>query len=228
MIALSQIVSRAALCVLLSLLVPAPSGAQEATEPPPAEAPKPKPRKPPAKPAAVPKPVPEAAAPAAARAPWPDGASALSESYADWTMTCSRRAPDGTQAQGGEGKPACLLTQAQGNARTGKREFTIEIRTPIEGRADGLILMPFGFLIEPGVSFKLDETVLGKGAPYVSCTLDGCLVPISLPTLATDTMKTAKTLSVIGMRQDAKEPTTITVPLAGFAPAFARAIAFGG
>lgn len=141
----------------------------------------------------------------------------MSESYDSWTMTCTRP----------EAKPSCLITQAQGNARTGKREFVIEIKVPAEGRAEGLILMPFGYLIEPGISFKLDETVLGKGAPYLSCSLEGCLVPISLPTLATDTMKTAKTLSVIGQKQDAAEPTTIAVPLAGFGQAFARSIAFG-
>ncbi|MBX9932336.1 MAG: invasion associated locus B family protein [Methylobacterium sp.] len=227
MTAPSRIVARVATSLVLGVLLAAPGAAQEAIDPPAAEAPKPRPRKPPPKPAATPKPVPETAAPA--RAPWPEGANALSESYSDWTMTCSRQAQgDGSGQDAAAAKPSCLLTQAQGNARTGKREFTIELRTPVDGRAEGLILMPFGFLIEQGVSFKLDDTVLGKGAPYVSCTLEGCLVPISLPTLATDAMKTAKALSVIGMRQDAKEPTTITVPLGGFAPAFARAIAFGG
>lgn len=184
---------------------------QEAPEAPAAAAPKPRPRKPPPKAAAPEK-------PASVKSVWPEGASAISESYGDWTMTCARP----------EGKPTCLVTQAQGNARTGKREFVIELKPPVEGRAEGTILMPFGYAIEPGIGFKLDETVLGKGAPYALCTLDGCLVPISLPTLATDTMKTAKTLSVSGMKQDAKEPTVIAVPLAGFGAAFARAIAFSG
>jgi invasion protein IalB len=52
-------------------------------------------------------------------------------------------------------------------------------------------------------------------------------VPVSLPTLATDTMKTATSLTVSATKPDAKEPTIITVPLAGFAAAFARATAFG-
>lgn len=208
----SQSRSRAAAFVLATIVLAPAAAAQEppaVPETPAAVAPKPRPRKP------APKPAPEKIDPA--RTAWPDGASALSESYGSWTVTCTRA----------EAKPTCLVTQSQGNARTGKREFVIEIRVPAEGRAEGMILMPFGYVIEPGISFKLDETVLGKGAPYLSCSLEGCLVPISLPTLATDTMKTATTLSVTGQKQDAKEPTTIPVPLAGFGQAFARAIAFG-
>ncbi len=92
--------------------------------------------------------------------------------------------------------------------------------------------MPFGLSIEAGVTFKLDEQALGKGAPYSTCTSDGCLVPISFPTLATDGMRNAKALVVMGQKSSDKaggtEPATISVPLAGFAQAFDRALAFGG
>ncbi|MCE4222690.1 invasion associated locus B family protein [Methylobacterium sp. C25] len=153
-----------------------------------------------------------------AKVQWPNGARSVSESYGDWTMNCNR---EGSQTD-------CVVIQSQGDRRTGRRQFSVELRAPKDGRAEGLILMPFGMQIEPGVSFKLDDRTLGKGAPFSYCVNDGCLVPISLPTLATDTMKTAQTMSVSGMKQDAKEPTTISVPLAGFAAAFARAAAFGG
>ncbi len=202
-----------------------PAPAQDAA---PDEAPaKPKPRP---KPAAKPKPA-EAAKPrsggeptvleptaAAGTALWPNGARTVSESYGDWTMNCQRE---------GE-KPDCVIIQSQGDRRTGRRQFSLELRAPKDGRAEGLMLMPFGLQIEPGVSFKLDDRALGKGAPYSYCVSDGCIVPISLPTLATDTMRTAQNLTVSAMKPDAKEPTTITVPLSGFAAAFARAIALGG
>ncbi|GJD93022.1 invasion associated locus B family protein [Methylobacterium iners] len=196
----------------------APVRAQEApAEEAPKAEPKPKPQPRPKKPApkeAAPAPAP---APPAAAAIWPAGASTVSETYADWTMNCSRD----------EARAACVVMQAQGNARSGRREFALELKTPVEGRADGVILMPFGFDIEPGVTFKLDDATLGKGAPYMTCSAEGCLVPISLPTLATDTMMTAKTLTIFATKPDAKEPTAITVSLGGFASAFARAIALG-
>ena len=156
--------------------------------------------------------------PAPASATWPNGAASVSESYGDWTMTCTREG----------GRPSCAVLQTQGDRRTGRRQFSIELRTPRDGRAEGMILMPFGLQIEPGVTFKIDDRVLGKGAPYTSCVSDGCLVSISLPTVATDTMQTAQNMSVSGVKPDAKEPAAIQVPLTGFAAAFARAIALGG
>lgn len=203
----------------LALLATAPARAQDAEEPAAVEAPaKPKPRKPaPPKPAAAKPaaPTPAAATPAPA-ASWPAGATSLSEVYGDWTVTCAKEAKP-------EAKAECAIMQAQG--AKGRREFALEIRPPSDGRAQGFILMPLGLAIEPGISFKLDEAVLGKGAPYLSCSQEGCLVPISLPTLATDTMKTAKNLLVSGTKPEAKDPVTITVPLEGFANALARAIA---
>lgn len=153
-----------------------------------------------------------------AKVQWPNGASSVSEAYGDWTMNCNR---DGSRTD-------CVVIQSQGDRRTGKRQFSVELRAPKDGRAEGLILMPFGLQIESGVTFKLDDRTLGKGAPYSYCVADGCLVPISLPTLATDTMKTAQALTVSAMKPDAKEPTVVSVPLSGFAAAFARATAFGG
>jgi len=157
-------------------------------------------------------------APTVATAQWPNGARSVSESYGDWTMNCTRE----------ETRTDCVVIQSQGDRRTGRRQFSVELRSPKEGRAEGLILMPFGLQIEPGVTFKLDDRALGKGAPYSSCVADGCLVPISLPTLATDAMKTGQNLTVSATKPDAKEPAVLTVPLSGFAAAFARATAFGG
>jgi invasion protein IalB len=124
------------------------------------------------------------------------------------------------------------VVQSQGDSKTGRRKFGFELSAPKDGRAEGVILMPFGLAIDPGVTFKLDEQALGKGAPYSTCTNDGCLVPISFPTLATDGMRNAKTLIVTGQKSNDRaggtEAATINVPLAGFAQAFDRAIALGG
>lgn len=205
----------------LALFVAGPVVAQDAAAPTasdPAEAPaKPKPRRAtPAKPAPTKAAAPTPAATPAAGAGWPSGASSVSEVYGDWTVTCAKA----------DTKVECAVMQAQG--AKGRREFALEIRPPSDGRAQGFILMPLGLAIEPGVSFKLDEAVLGKGAPFMSCSQEGCLVPVSLPTLATDTMKTAKNLLVSATKPDAKEPVVITVPLEGFANALARAAALAG
>ena len=211
--------------VLLAMVPAGPSVAQEEAPAasPEAETAKPKPRpKPKPKPVAKPNPATEtpAAAPVAAApgSAWPVGANAVSESYGDWTVTCSKA----------DEKTLCQVIQSQGDKKTGRRQFAIEFQPPRDGRAEGLLMMPFGMAIEPGVAFKLDETALGKGAPYVSCNGEGCLVPISFPTLATDAMRTAKNLLVTAQKPGAEEPLIITVPLVGFAAAIDRAVAFGG
>ena len=155
---------------------------------------------------------------------WPAGATTVSESYGDWTMTCVRPAD----------KTACVVAQSQGDSKTGRRRFGIELKSPQDGQSQGVVVMPFGLAIEPGITFKLDEQVLGKGAPYSSCTGEGCLVSISFPTLATDAMRTAKVLTVTGRKTtgatgiEAGEPASITVPLVGFSQAFDRAMALSG
>ncbi|BCM86652.1 invasion associated locus B family protein [Methylobacterium indicum] len=206
----------ASLLVLAAFLA-GPARAQEepAGEAPAAEAPhKPAP-KPVRRAAPKPAPAPKAeAAPAPVAAPtgaWPNGASAVSEVYGDWTISCTRE----------NEKRQCQLSQAQGVAQTGQRRFSIELNPPQEGRSNGLLLMPLGLSIEPGVTFKLDDATLGKGAPYTSCVQAGCIVPISFPTVATDAMKTAVNLRVTGTKPNG-EADTITVPLAGFAAALAR------
>lgn len=198
-----------------------PEAAAPADAPPKAR-PKPRP-KPAPKPAAKAAPA-ETAAPAAtpaaapAHAAWPTGASTVSESYGDWTMTCTRP---------GE-KVICIVAQSQGDSQTGRRKFGFELQTPANGRSEGIVLMPFGLAIEPGVTFKLDEQILGKGAPYTACSQDGCFVPISFPTLALDGMRTAKKLIVTGQKSGSSDPAAITVPLEGFSQAFDRAVALSG
>ena len=187
----------------------------------PAAKPKPKP-----KPKA--EPMPAAAAPEASgkssvkvapgSAPWPTGATSVSESYGDWTVSCVKP----------QDRPACIVVQSQGDSKTGQRKFGFELSTPKDGRSEGVVLMPFGLSIEAGIAFKLDEQNLGKGAPYTSCSAEGCMVSISFPTLATDGMRTAKTLTVTGQKANSTEAAPVTVPLAGFPAAFDRAVALGG
>lgn len=218
-------VRRAALlvAVLLSATAARAQDADPAAESPPAAgsaaAPKARPKpKPAPKPAAKPAPTPAAATPAAPVAVWPTGATTVSESYGDWTVSCVRP----------EAKVTCIVVQSQGDSKTGRRQFGFELSVPKDGRSEGVILMPFGMAIEPGVTFKLDEQALGKGAPYSTCTSDGCLVPISFPTLATDGMRNAKSLAIAAQKSGNNEPATIVVPLVGFPQAFDRAVALSG
>ncbi len=183
---------------------------------------KPRVKAPPPKPAA-PKPVAQAVTPAltaptpAPAAQLPNGASSITEDYGDWTVRCRIE----------NGQKLCVLSQAQGNRQTGQRMFAIELITPKDGKTDGTILMPFGLKLEAGATLKLDDKALGQGVRFSTCVPDGCLLPVSFPTIATDAMKTAKTLSVASLNLGNGEAVTFNVSLNGFGQALARVVELG-
>lgn len=189
---------------------------------PPKPAPKPaaaaaKPAARPAAPVAQAQPAPQQQAPtvtqpAPSTATLPNGASAINESYGDWTLDCRIN----------EGQKFCALAQSQGNSQTNQRVFAIELRTPRNGQTTGTILMPFGLKLDNGAVLRLDDKNLGQGLRFSTCMPAGCLLPISFPTVATDAMKTAKTLTVAALNLSNGDPALFNVSLNGFAAALAR------
>lgn len=155
--------------------------------------------------------------PAASAGQLPNGASSITETFADWTVSCVFD----------NGLKICTLSQAQGNKETGQRSFAIELRTPKDGKTDGTILMPFGLKLDAGALLKLDDKDLGKGLSFSTCVPQGCLLPVSFPTIATDAMKTAKTLTVASLNLGNGQAVTFNVSLNGFAAALARVTELG-
>lgn len=193
---------------------PAPAAPQRpAPRPAPKPAPKPaaKPSQPvaqaPASPAA-----PSVSQPAASAATLPNGATAVNETYGDWTVDCRIA----------NGQRLCVLLQSQGNSQTGQRVFAIELRTPKDGRAEGTILFPFGMKLENGAVLRLDDKDLGQGLRFSTCMAQGCLLPISFPTVATDAMKAGKALTVAALNLSNNEPVSFNVSLGGFGAALDR------
>lgn len=169
----------------------------------------------PAQPAAQAQPAPTAPSvsqSAAQAATLPNGASAINETYGDWTVDCRIA----------NGQRLCVLLQSQGNSQTGQRVFAIELRAPKDGRAEGTILMPFGMKLENGAVLRLDDKDLGQGLRFSTCLAQGCLLPISFPTVATDAMKAGKALTVAALNLSNNEPVSFNVSLGGFAAALDR------
>jgi invasion protein IalB len=119
-------------------------------------------------------------------------------------------------------KKRCVLSQAQGNSQTGQRVFAIELRTPRDGKTDGTILMPFGVNLDSGAILKLDDKDLGKGLRFSTCVPQGCLLPVSFPTMATDAMRKASKLTVASLNLSTGESITFNISLNGFGSAHDR------
>jgi invasion protein IalB len=82
--------------------------------------------------------------------------------------------------------------------------------------------MPFGLKLDSGAILKLDDKDLGQGLRFSTCVPQGCLAPVSLPTVATDAMKKAKKLTVASLNLNGGDVISFNVPLEGFAAATAR------
>jgi invasion protein IalB len=57
----------------------------------------------------------------------PNGASSISETYKEWTVSCGLV----------DGHKQCLLDHAQTSNQTGQRIFAIELRAPKDGETEG-------------------------------------------------------------------------------------------
>jgi invasion protein IalB len=82
--------------------------------------------------------------------------------------------------------------------------------------------MPFGLKLDSGATMKLDDKDLGQGLHFSTCVPQGCLVPVSLPTGATDAIKKAKKLTVASVNLNGGDVIAFNVPLDGFGAATAR------
>jgi invasion protein IalB len=163
---------------------------------------------------------PAAAPPAAAPPPvqLPNGATAINETYGDWTVDC--RIVDN--------RKACVLVQSQGNSQTGQRTFAIELRAPEGGKTEGTLLLPFGLSLDTGVKLKVDDKDLGSTLRFSTCVPAGCLALVSFPTATTEVLKKGTTLVVSAVTLRTGEPVAFSVSLNGFSAAITRASTLGG
>jgi invasion protein IalB len=167
----------------------------------------------------APRPPPRTTSPApSGNAQLPNGATTISETYVDWTVTCSIE----------NGAKLCLLSQAQGNNQTRQPTFVIELQPPKDGKTEGTILMPLGMKLDAGGILKLDDKDLVQDARFSTCLPQGCLLTVSLPLSVTEAMKKASKLTVASLNQSKGEAVIFNVSLNGFAAAIERLKQIGG
>lgn len=145
----------------------------------------------------------------------PNGASSIIETYGDWIVRCVLE----------NGVKLCTLSQTQNTKDTGQRIFAIEL-LPRNGKTEGNILMPFGLELNAGASLKLDGKDLEQER-FSTCAPQGCLLPVSFPSVVTDAMGRAKTLTVAAQNVNGGQAVIFNAPLNGFAAALDRTIQLG-
>jgi invasion protein IalB len=109
----------------------------------------------------------------AAAAP-PSGASSLQEIYQNWRVSCTV----------GDNTRACSITQDQ-TQQNGQRLLAVEMRARPDGAAIGTLLLPFGILLDSGVTPQIDDQPPLAPLRFRTCLPTACvaLLPVDPPTL---------------------------------------------
>jgi invasion protein IalB len=157
---------------------------------------------------------PAAAAPAAQPAsPLPGGATSLQETHGDWVVGCA--------LQGNVKR--CALTQEQTNQQTRQRVFAVEL-TPAGDKIEGVLLLPFGLVLDQGVVLQVDEQAQGQPLRFRTCLVAGCFVPVTLDARQVAALRGGTALKMRVMPEGGQS-TVLTVSLKGLAGALDRTIA---
>ncbi|MEF0943928.1 invasion associated locus B family protein [Rhizobium sp. BR 362] len=150
---------------------------------------------------------------ASAQSALPNGASTLQETYQDWRVACSLR----------DKAPTCTISQDQ-TQQNGQRLLAVEMQMRPDGGALATLLLPFGIVLDSGVTPNVDDQPPVKPVRFRTCLPAGCiaLLPIDSPTLAKLRVGSRLNLKVI---TDADKELSFQVSLHGFSAAFDRVVA---
>lgn len=143
-------------------------------------------------------------------APLPGGASTLQETYQDWTVSC----------QSLKETSICVMRQDQSSTQTGQRVLTAELRN-VEGKVEGVLLMPFGLDLAKGAALKIDE-VAGPNLAFSTCLPQGCLAPVSFEAKQVAALKAGTNINVTTTALSPSQPVAFKVSLKGFGAALDR------
>lgn len=144
----------------------------------------------------------------------PGGASTLTETFEDWTVSCSS----------GNGSTQCVVSQTQ-MQKNGQRVLDVRL-SPVadkEGNNASLTL-PFGLEFARGVTVQLDDGKPGKPLSFKTCLPGGCIVPLSLDKTMTDAMRKGTALKLTASSTQNTD-VSLVVSMKGFGAALDRATA---
>jgi invasion protein IalB len=144
---------------------------------------------------------------------FPSGATALTETYGDWSVICSLQAAT----------TRCSARQEQINQQSRQLVLAVEL-APDEEKVAGIAVLPFGLAFEKGVALQVDDLPAATAQTFRTCLPAGCLVPLAFDTHAIAALRGGTTLKV-KVFVDGGGETVLPVSLKGFANALDRTAA---
>ncbi len=129
----------------------------------------------------------------------PGGVSSLRESYQDWSVACSIR----------ENTKVCLLSQDQAR-ENGQRLLAVEMQRHEDGSATAMLLLPFGILLDLGVTPQIDDQTPLSALRFRTCLPTGCLAQFSINP---PTLENLRRGSVLKLKVTTAAETQLTFPV---------------
>lgn len=142
----------------------------------------------------------------------PGGASSINEQHGDWTVSCAM-AQDGKH---------CSFSQVLGDAQTGRRVISVELRSTGADKVEGMLLTPFSLRLDAGVNLAIDDKALQGPIPFLSCVPEGCLVPLTFEGDVLAGLMAGTKLQLSAIPLSGAEPVKLAISLSGFTAARSR------
>lgn len=143
----------------------------------------------------------------------PDGPSSLREVYQDWSVACSVQ----------ENARVCSLSQDQVQ-QNGQRLLAMEIQRRADGSTTASLLLPFGILLDPGVTPQIDDQPPLSRQRFRTCLPTGCIAVFSIDPTTLAKLRGGSVLK-LNVTTDAETPLTFPVSLHGLTAALDRMVA---
>jgi invasion protein IalB len=142
-----------------------------------------------------------------------DGASSLSETHGDWVINCEVV----------NNAKQCRMSQQQFSAENNnQRLLAIEFLPAKDGVLNGTLAMPFGLALARAVSMSVDDAKIGEPAPFTTCYMVGCVVPLRLEATSVAQLSGGTVLGLEASTADTQQPVRFKISLKGFASALGK------
>lgn len=145
----------------------------------------------------------------------PNGASSLQEAYQDWQLSCGVR----------DNVRACAVSQDQ-TQQNGQRLLAVEIGMRPDG-AVATLLLPFGILLDSGVTPQVDEQAPLQPVRFRTCLPTGCIALLPLDRAMLDKLRSGSSLK-LAVTTASETSLTFPISLRGLSAALDRLNAING
>lgn len=146
--------------------------------------------------------------------PLPGGASSLTETFDDWTVSCRIA----------QAARRCALAQ-QKVQQNGQRIWALEVRPAPDGAVTGILGLLFGLRLADGVGLAINDKPTGVAPRFSTCLPAGCMVSVELNKAIVSALRSGKVLKVGAVANNTGAPLSISISLKGFAASLDRTAA---